>query len=124
MKIPILILMGGASILPVPNVTHYQAPPVEVVEVRAVVTAYTSSEDETDDSPFITASGEKVGRGVAACPSKYRFGQRVKIADQFFTCLDRMNSRYRNGEYFDIWVASKSEAYNWGRQELLVTINQ
>lgn len=101
----------------------YTAPTLVPVEkVSAVVTAYTSSEDETDDTPFITASGSRTGPGVVACPSKYPFGTKVEIAGREYVCEDRMARRYRDGEYFDIWVETKREAFAWGRKELLVII--
>lgn len=90
--------------------------------VLATVTAYTSSVDETDDTPFITASGATTGHGVIACPSKYDFGTKVIIGDTEYTCEDRMNRRYWEQDRFDIWVETKKEAYHWGIQEVEVKI--
>lgn len=95
--------------------------PAKVV-VLANVSAYTSSTDETDEDPGTTASGTTPERGTIACPSKYDFGTRVIIRGKTYICEDRMNSRYRKTEHFDIWVASKSEAYRWGRQTLKIEI--
>lgn len=90
--------------------------------VSATVTAYTSSVDETDDDPFVTASGKLVRVGTLACPSKYKFGTVVEIQGERYTCEDRMNKRYRHTERFDIWVKTKRDAYLWGKQELLVKV--
>lgn len=100
------------------------APVVEParVIVTARVSAYTSSIDETDEDPGTTASGTTPERGTAACPSKYAFGTRVIIKGKTYICEDRMNARYRNTETFDIWMASKSDAYQWGRQTLKIEI--
>jgi len=111
--------------------------PVQESEVRVVedephlrpgvildgeVTAYTSSPEETDDDPFITASGERVGKGTAACPSRYSFGTEIVIEGKTYRCQDRMNSRYRETNRFDIWMESKDEAYEWGIKELQIEV--
>lgn len=88
----------------------------------ATITAYTSSVDETDDTPFITASGKKTGNGIIACPPKYPFGTQVEIEGRLFVCEDRMNKRYHNQERFDIWMETKDDAYNWGLRKLVVNI--
>lgn len=101
---------------------------LEVVEevnnevVMATITAYTSSVDETDDTPFITASGARTGNGVVACPPKYGFGTQIEIQGQVFVCEDRMNRRYHDQERFDIWVETKTEAFNWGVKKLPIII--
>lgn len=90
--------------------------------VSATVTAYTSSVDETDDDPFITASGKTVRDGTLACPSKYKFGTVIEIQGERYTCEDRMNKRYRHTERFDIWVQTKSDAFQWGKKQLFVKV--
>lgn len=90
--------------------------------VFATVTAYTSSVDETDDTPFITASGARTGHGVIACPSKYDFGTKIVIEGRQYTCEDRMNRRYRDQERFDIWVETKDDAFTWGIRELEIIV--
>lgn len=100
----------------------YSADEVQQIVVQAVVTAYTSSVDETDDNPWETASGSRARNGVVACPSKYEFGTRVAIAGREYTCEDRMNKRYRDLEHFDVWHESKAEAFAFGKQELPITI--
>lgn len=102
--------------------TYAAQEPSEPAGTIAIVTAYTSSVDETDDTPFITASGERTKRGVLACPKKYEFGTKVLIEGRQYTCADRMNQRYRDKECFDIWVETKSEAFDWGRRTLEVKI--
>lgn len=90
--------------------------------VAATVTAYTSSPDETDDTPFITASGATTGHGVIACPPKYDFGTKVIIGDTEYVCEDRMNPRYHSQERFDIWVETKEEALEWGVRKVSVEV--
>lgn len=124
MKIAYLIGLAIAVLPAIPSYTEYVAepepPPYSVVV--AEVSAYTSSPDETWGDPFITASGARTGHGVLACPSKYEFGTKVEIAGKTYTCLDRMNARYREREVFDVWMSAKPLAYEWGRQKLQVKI--
>lgn len=104
-------------------------PPVEVreIEVRgeilqAEITAYTSDAAETDDTPDITASGQKTRKGIIACPGRYAFGTKVIIEGEEYECQDRMNIRYRDGNRFDKWIETKEEAYKWGIRKLEVEI--
>lgn len=85
------------------------------------MSAYTSDPAETDDTPFITASGARTRDGIIACPAKYEFGTKVEINGERYTCEDRMNPRY-DGEHFDIWMQTKAEAFKWGRRLVEVTI--
>ncbi len=91
--------------------------PQKPTTVQAVVTAYTSSVDETDSTPFITASGVHTRRGIIACPGKYKFGTIVEFNGVRYECQDRMNIRYREDSHFDVWVKTKTEAFNWGAKQ-------
>lgn len=96
-------------------------PPVPPVSTQlAVVTAYTSSVDETDSTPFITASGTHTQPGTLACPAEYAFGTQVRIGDATYTCRDRMNAKYSHR--FDVWVQTKAEAKARGIQKLPIEI--
>ena len=92
-------------------------PQPEPEVVYAIVTAYTSSVDETDDTPFITASGQTTRRGIVACPAKYPFGTVIEFEGERYECQDRMNLRYREDSHFDVWVETKSEAWEWGKKQ-------
>ena len=105
----------------------YIAPEVEASEIKreiisAVITAYTSSVDETDDRPWETASGGIAGDGSVACPEWLDFGTHILIQEKEYTCDDRMNARYRTSNHFDVWRETKQEAYLWGRQLLAVEV--
>lgn len=85
--------------------------------VRAVITAYTSTPDQTDDSPFIAASGKRVYDGMIAA-NWLPFGTKIKIpsvyGDKTFTVDDRMNPRYGHG-HMDVWLdAPRAEAIKFG----------
>lgn len=95
-------------------------PPEEPRLFTAVVTAYSSSPDETWGDPFITASGRRVHDGVVACPRAYPFGTRVRLGSQVFTCWDRLHKRF--DDRFDIWKPSKQDAVEFGKQVLPVEV--
>lgn len=115
--------MGGVvgSVLPGSTI-NYEAPKGQMVQ--AVVTAYTSSIEETDDNPWETASGTKPGPGTVACPDRLPFGTVIEIEGRRFTCEDRMNKRYRESDHYDVWVESKEIALNWGKKELEIIVHQ
>jgi len=115
------------------------------VEVLATITAYTSSVEETDDTPCLSASGHNICNlpdwviqkmndkgvnpylshtGIIACPKEYKMGSNVfEIQGQKYICLDRMNSRYDGQERFDIYFGmDRQGALNFGRQTLEVKI--
>jgi len=92
--------------------------PAEAVPkaVRVVVTAFSSSPDETDDTPFITASGKTTGDGIIA-NNCLPFGTAVKIpelfGDKVFVVEDRKHSRY-GCDWLDVWYPTKAEAKKFG----------
>ncbi len=87
------------------------------------ITAYSSSVDETDDTPFITASGSRTRDGVVAA-NFLPFGTRVKIPELFgdktFIVEDRMHRRF--SDRMDIWFPSKWEAKQFGRQTAQIIV--
>lgn len=109
---------GSAAGLPLAE----ERVPRRVVWVLA--TAYTSSVDETDSTPFITASGTTTHPGTVAA-NFLPFGTRLRIPDQFgdfvFTIEDRMNERYGSGR-IDIWMHTKAQAREWGARWVKVEL--
>lgn len=85
------------------------------LRIKATITAYTSSPDETDDTPTITASGATTRKGVAACPRFIPFDTKVYIAGEEYVCLDRLHPRF--DDRFDIWFPNKNAAFEWGIRE-------
>ena len=106
------------------NVLAQETEPIYIpVETfTASVSAYTSREAETDDTPFITANGDHVYDGGVACPGRYKFGTKVLINERVYKCNDRMNKRYRSGNYFDIWFPDYGEAIKHGRRQVEISI--
>ena len=79
-----------------------------------VITGYSSDPAETDDTPFITASNQKVRSGIVAS-NDLEFGEYVLINGKSYEVQDRMNKRHQDGE-MDIWFETKEEAIKFGRQ--------
>lgn len=87
------------------------------------VTAYSSTPDQTDDTPFIAATGKRVHDGMVAA-NFLRFGTRVRFPDNYgdknFFVEDRMHERFSNR--MDIWMATREEALKFGIRRIKVEI--
>ena len=87
-----------------------------VKTIKVTVTAYASVPEETDDTPFITASGKFVQDGIIA-NNLLPFGTKVRIpklyGNKVFTVEDRMAS-YKSNYHIDIWMPSKPLAIKFG----------
>jgi 3D (Asp-Asp-Asp) domain-containing protein len=109
-----------AAVLPV-----VQNKPLKITKTRTVVmTAYSSTRDQTDADPFTTASGQKVRDGIIAM-NGVPFGTKVRIPEKFgdkvFVVQDRMNSRYGSSRA-DIWMKTRNDAKQWGVRRVKVEI--
>ena len=84
--------------------------------IRVIITAYSSTPEETDNTPFITAANTTVRDGVIA-NNLLPFGTKIRIpelyGDKVFIIEDRMNSK-KGSYHFDIWFPSKQEAKEFG----------
>lgn len=80
-----------------------------------IVTAYSSTPEETDETPFITASGNHVRVGTVAA-NWLPFGTAIRIpelfGDQIFIVEDRMHARHN--DKVDIWFPEKQTAKKFG----------
>ena len=87
-----------------------------VKKIKVLITAYSSTPDQTDDTPFITASGKYVKDGIIA-NNMLSFGTKIRIpklyGDKIFTVQDRMHRRKSNYQ-IDIWMPSRLLAVNFG----------
>lgn len=92
--------------------------------INVVITAYSSTPEETDDTPFITASGKYVEDGIVA-NNMLPFGTKIKIpsiyGDKIFVVEDRMNRRMGDHR-FDIWFPTKSQALIFGAKTTEIEI--
>ena len=95
--------------------------------VRA--TGYSSTVDQTDDTPFITASGTYVRDGIIAANfsingKRVPFGTLVRIpaiyGKKVFVVEDRMNSRYTNN--LDIWFPERGLAKEFGSKRIVIEV--
>ena len=118
-------LMGELSfsqfnaLLPVPSHT-----PEKVVRtINVVVTAYSSTPEQTDSTPFITASGTRVREGIVAA-NFLPIGTKIKLpdiyGDKIFVVEDRMHPRKKY--MVDIWFASYTEAKEFGAKLTYVEV--
>lgn len=111
------ILAAGSHITP--NAGRTRAKRTVTVEMSA----YSSTPDQTDSSPFITAKGTYVRDGIVAA-NFLPMGTRIKIpslyGDKVFIVEDRMNKRY--WQNVDIWMKDRQSAKNFGRRRIVIEI--
>lgn len=97
-----------------------------VKTIQVVVTAYSSTPDQTDDTPFITASGKQVADGIIA-NNMLPFGTKVRIpslyGNKVFTVEDRM-ARYKSNYHIDIWMPTRPLAINFGVKTVQIEVLQ
>jgi len=91
---------------------------------KVIVTAYTSRECETDNTPFITASNKRVQNGYIAVSRDILkiapYGTKVyldivgknKYRSGFYIVEDTMHKRKKN--WVDIWFADLKDAKEFG----------
>ncbi len=84
--------------------------------------AYTAAADECGKSDGVTASGVKVTeKRTLACPAQYPFGAKIEIEGMgVYTCEDRGGAI--KGNHFDIYMQTKSDAFAFGRKNLLAKV--
>lgn len=86
--------------------------------------AYTAAADECGKSDGITASGLKVAeKRTLACPPAFPFGTKISIEGMGeFRCEDRGGAI--KGNHIDIYMETKTEAFAFGRRNLLAEVVQ
>lgn len=101
--------------------------PPKVQTLKLIVTAYSSTPEETDSTPCIAASGYDLCRhdleNVVAC-NFLPIGTKIKIPEldpyQVYTVVDRMHERFNSR--LDLWKKSHQEAKVFGIKYLTVEI--
>lgn len=117
-----MAVIQANSLLPV----YSEAPvkPMDVKTIKMTVTAYSSTPEETDSTPFITASGLNVGDGIVA-NNMLSFGTKVRIPEiygsKIFEVQDRMNAR-KSDYHLDIWFPEHEQAENFGVKTALIEV--
>jgi 3D (Asp-Asp-Asp) domain-containing protein len=113
-------LVSSSAFLPVASP---QTPEIVAETIRVVVTAYSSTPEQTDDTPFITASGTWVRNGIVAA-NFLPMGTKIKLPDlyggQVFVVEDRMHP----SKYFivDIWFPDYWQALNFGAKRTYIEV--
>ena len=95
----------------------------KAVNYTVPASAYSSTPDQTDDTPFITAMGTHVRDGVIAA-NFLPFGTVIKIPELYgektFVVEDRMNKRYQYK--IDLWFATRQAAKEFGVKQVKIEI--
>ena len=117
-----LVIVQGNSLLSRTNPSNLE--PRVIRELRVVITAYSSTPCQTDDTPFITAAGTWVREGIVA-NNLLSFGTKIRIpelyGDKIFVVEDRMSWKKGN-HHIDIWFSSYQEAKNFGAKRTYIEI--
>jgi len=83
--------------------------------IKILITGYSSSFEETDETPLITASGNYVRPGIVAA-NFLPFGTKIRLpkifGDQIFIVEDRLHENYN--DRIDVWFPNKEEALKFG----------
>ena len=101
------------------NLQTIQLPTPVVVNA----TCYTSTVAETDDEPFITASGWKLQEGQKIIANNHLpFGTRAFLLGEVYQVQDRGNARHPQ-DWIDVWWGVDREGcLQFGRRQLLMFI--
>ena len=102
-----------------PNISYY---PKFKYSILASITGYNAEREQTDDTPFTMASGNRVYEGAIA-NNCLPFGTRIKINERWYFVEDRMNSKY-GCSYFDIFFWDKNDALSWGRRTIKIEVHK
>lgn len=88
-----------------------------------VLTAYSSTPDQTDNTPFITAANTSVRDGIVAA-NFLPFHAKIMIpelfGDKIFTVEDRMHRRF--SDRVDIWFSNRETAKKFGIKKIEIII--
>jgi len=100
------------------------AEPTDKIAFPVTLTAYSSTPEQTDTTPFITASGAAVGDGVIAA-NFLDFGTEVMFPEIFgekiFVVKDRLHRRknksLQHPHWLDIWMENTADAKKFGLKQ-------
>lgn len=100
---------------------------IKEVKIPVVATGYSSTPDQTDDTPLYTSTGDHVFDGLVAA-NFLAFGTKIKIPELYgnkvFIVKDRMNARYNNANphRLDIWFSNRAQAKKFGLQKVEIIV--
>ena len=114
------LVVSFDSLLPVSTPKN---PDRVISKLNVVVTAYSSTPEQTDDTPFITASGTIVREGIVAA-NFLPMGTKIRLpdiyGDKIFVVEDRMHPRKKY--MVDIWFPSYWEAKEFGAKRTYIEV--
>lgn len=120
-----LAMIDSAPALDAGTTTTQTITPITIKKTMVVVaTAYSSTPDQTDASPFTTSNGTAVYDGLIAA-NWLPYNTKIRIPDIFgdkvFTVNDRMNERYNTGR-LDVWMKTRGDAKIFGIRHIRIQI--
>jgi len=92
-----------------------------VYRMNVVTTAYSSTVNQCDNNPFITAYGTKARNGIVAC-NFLPFGTKIRFPEIYNNKIFTVEDRMADNTMIDIWFPDKQSAINFGKKTLLVEI--
>jgi len=117
-----LAVVEKNSLLPITSISN--SPYQKERKLWMLVTAYSSTPEETDNNPYITAAGTRVREGVVAnnmLPFKTKIRIPEIFGDKIFVIEDRMH--WKKGNYhIDVWFPNRWEALKFGVKKTYVEI--
>ncbi len=122
-----VVAVGADITIPTfePTIDGGSSQPTIITSTLSVVaTAYSSTPDQTDASPYTTSNGKPVYDGLIAA-NWLPYNTKIRIPDYFgekiFTVNDRMNARYKTGR-MDLWMKSRADARQFGARRVRIQI--
>lgn len=92
-------------------------------KIKVVVTAYSSTPDQCDDTPFVTAAGNQVREGIVAA-NFLPFGTKITMPEIFkgkmFVVDDRMHPRKQY--MVDVWFPTREQAIAFGSRTTYIEV--
>ena len=119
---PTFLFSQGSFLVALSNPAN---PPLKVVRTfNTIITAYSSTPEQTDDTPFTTASNKNVRDGIVA-NNLLPFGTQIRIPELYgekvFVVEDRMHRRKSN-YHFDIWFSDYNQALAFGAARTYIEV--
>lgn len=114
------VLVGSSAFL---SVSSPQTPEIVAETIRVVVTAYSSTPEQTDDTPFITAAGTQVRKGIVAA-NFLPMGTKIKLPDLYGNQVFVVEDRLHPSKNFivDIWFPDYWQALNFGAKRTYIEV--
>jgi len=121
-EIPEMVIFQQNTLVPFSNPANPPSPVIRKLPV--IITGYSSTEDQTDSEPFVTAAGTWVREGIVA-NNFFPLGTKIKIpelfGDKVFVVEDRMS--WEKGNYhIDIWFPDYWQALNFGAKRTYIEV--